>query len=138
MKKPTASNHGTLASAFHFIIKNAILPALVFILPNQISQAGSATWNLNPTSGDWNTAANWTPPTVPNGPSDTASFDTSNETAVSFSAETEVAPSLLQSTTPRRQQLVAHSLISPTAEQSPWAETPSKPIIKAATGMILP
>src|SRR5436190_21040031 len=22
--------------------------------------AGSATWNLNPTSGDWNTATNWT------------------------------------------------------------------------------
>jgi hypothetical protein len=27
--------------------------------------AGSATWNLNPTGGDWNTAANWTPATCP-------------------------------------------------------------------------
>jgi autotransporter-associated beta strand protein len=52
--------------------------------------AGSATWNLNPTSGDWNTAANWTPPTVPNGPADTATFDLSNTTAVSLSADTEV------------------------------------------------
>ena len=24
--------------------------------------ADSATWNLNPISSDWNTAANWTPP----------------------------------------------------------------------------
>ncbi|PYI95728.1 MAG: hypothetical protein DMF00_15655 [Verrucomicrobia bacterium] len=29
--------------------------------------ANSATWNLQPTSGDWNTAINWTPATVPNG-----------------------------------------------------------------------
>ncbi len=45
--------------------------------------AGSATWNLNPTSGDWNTAANWTPATVPNGPADTATFDISNTTGMS-------------------------------------------------------
>src|SRR3954451_23171766 len=44
--------------------------------------AGSATWNLNPTSGDWNTAANWTPATVPNGPRDVATFGASNITAV--------------------------------------------------------
>jgi hypothetical protein len=24
--------------------------------------AGSATWNLNPATGDWNTATNWTSP----------------------------------------------------------------------------
>jgi len=46
------------------------------------SFAGSATWNLNPTSGDWNTAGNWTPATVPNGPSDVASFGSSNTTTV--------------------------------------------------------
>ena len=39
--------------------------------------ADSATWNLNPTSGDWNTANNWTPATVPNGRDDVASFSTS-------------------------------------------------------------
>jgi autotransporter-associated beta strand protein len=66
------------------------LPALVFILPNQISQAGSATWNLNPTSGEWNTATNWTPNTVPNGPADTASFDVSNTTGISLSRHTLV------------------------------------------------
>jgi autotransporter-associated beta strand protein len=52
--------------------------------------AGSATWKANPTSGDWNTAANWTPPTVPNGQSDTATFAVSNTTGVSLSANTEV------------------------------------------------
>jgi autotransporter-associated beta strand protein len=52
--------------------------------------ADSATWKLNPTNGDWNTAANWSPSTVPNGPSDTATFDVSNTTGISLSANTEV------------------------------------------------
>jgi autotransporter-associated beta strand protein len=52
--------------------------------------AGSATWLLDPTSSDWNTPANWTPPSVPNGPADTATFDVSNQTAVSVSSSTEV------------------------------------------------
>lgn len=53
--------------------------------------ADSATWSMNPTSGDWNDQANWTPPTVPNGPSDTATFTTSNTTEVSLSANTEIS-----------------------------------------------
>jgi len=36
--------------------------------------AGSATWNVNPATNDWNTATNWTPITIPNGPDDTATF----------------------------------------------------------------
>ena len=48
--------------------------------------AGSATWDQNPTSSDWNTAANWTPPTVPNGPSDVATFDVSDAVNLSFSS----------------------------------------------------
>jgi autotransporter-associated beta strand protein len=44
--------------------------------------AGSATWNLNPTNGEWDTASNWTPPTVPNGPNDRATFGVSNITGV--------------------------------------------------------
>ena len=52
--------------------------------------AGSASWNLNPTNGDWNTAANWMPSTVPNGPSDVATFGASNVTAISPSADTTV------------------------------------------------
>src|SRR5690242_9065196 len=48
-------------------------------------QAGSATWNSDPVSGDWNTAANWTPNTVPNGPADVATLATSNITELVFS-----------------------------------------------------
>jgi len=46
--------------------------------------ADSATWNLDPISGDWNTAANWTPNTVPNGSGDIATFDVSNLTSISI------------------------------------------------------
>jgi autotransporter-associated beta strand protein len=52
--------------------------------------AGNATWDLNPGSGDWNTATNWSPATVPNGSADTATFGGSNTTAVSISANTIV------------------------------------------------
>ena len=51
--------------------------------------AGSAQWDIFGT-GDWNTATNWTPATVPNGPADTATFDLSGTTSVSLSANTEV------------------------------------------------
>jgi hypothetical protein len=54
--------------------------------------AGSATWNLDPASGDWNMAANWTPATVPNGPDDVATFSLSNQTSVSiFGVEIELS-----------------------------------------------
>ena len=44
--------------------------------------AGSATWTTNPVNNDWNTAANWTPATVPNSAHDTATFDVSSVTDV--------------------------------------------------------
>ena len=53
--------------------------------------AGSATWSLNATTGDWNTATNWTPPTVPNATIDTATFDASNTTSVLTSAHVDLA-----------------------------------------------
>ena len=53
-------------------------------------RAGSATWDLNPGSGNWNTATNWTPATVPNGWSGTATFGLSNTTDVSVSANAAV------------------------------------------------
>src|SRR6266481_1553230 len=46
------------------------------------AHAGSATWSSNPTSGDWNTAANWRPQTVPNAATDIATFGASNVTDV--------------------------------------------------------
>lgn len=66
------------------------LPVLFLFLTMEISQAGSATWNLNPTSGFWATATNWTPATVPNGPSDRATFAASNTTSVTISLNVEL------------------------------------------------
>ena len=62
----------------------------VILLFAGFALAGSATWVLDPISGDWNTAANWTPASVPNGPADVATFGLSNTTRVSISADTEV------------------------------------------------
>jgi len=64
--------------------------AFILMLSIETSQAASATWKTSPSSRDWNTAANWTPTTVPNGPPDTATFATSSRTSVSLSANTEV------------------------------------------------
>lgn len=52
--------------------------------------AGSAQWNSVPINGDWNTAANWMPVTVPNGFTDTATFATSFTTILHLSASTDV------------------------------------------------
>ena len=60
-----------------------ILSGVLLALSATFSYADSATWSMDPTSGDWNTAANWTPKVVPNGPSDIATFDTSGITEVS-------------------------------------------------------
>ncbi len=56
------------------------------LLSGHTSQAGSATWDLNPATGDWNHAANWTPAAIPNSSSDTATFASSSKTGVSLSA----------------------------------------------------
>ncbi len=67
------------------------LPTLVLLLSVEFSQAGSATWNLNPTTGDWNTATNWTPNTVPDGQADTATFSVSNHPAPSLSEPVQLS-----------------------------------------------
>jgi hypothetical protein len=72
-----------------FILSCAVVLTLSLGAP-RLGYADSSTWNLNPMSGDWNTAANWTPPTVPDGSTDVATFDLSNTTAVSLSARTTV------------------------------------------------
>jgi len=51
--------------------------------------AESATWNLNPVNGDWNTDANWTPMDAPVS-GGLAIFDVSNTTNISFSASSTV------------------------------------------------
>ncbi len=59
--------------------------SLTLVLPLGVesSHADSATWLANPASRYWNTAANWMPNTVPNGPADTARFGVSTITAIS-------------------------------------------------------
>jgi autotransporter-associated beta strand protein len=66
------------------------LSVLLIVVGVNLVQAGSATWNVSPGSGDWNTATNWTPATVPNGPSDVATFGRSSITAISISTDVEV------------------------------------------------
>src|ERR1700733_5782446 len=52
--------------------------------------AGSATWDASPISGDWDDPNNWMPMTVPNSPTDTATFGSSSITTISPSAYTAV------------------------------------------------
>jgi autotransporter-associated beta strand protein len=59
-----------------------VTAALLLLAAQRPSFAGSATWSSNPTSGEWNTAANWVPQTVPNGTSDTATFGASTITDI--------------------------------------------------------
>ena len=63
----------------------AIRCSLMFLVPSA-AYAISAQWDLDPISGDWNTAVNWTPNGVPNGAADVATFALSNTTAISISA----------------------------------------------------
>src|SRR5207244_1317475 len=89
MKQPRTSSPGVRARLLHSAYVALLFPAFIFVLPQTI-QASSATWISDPVSGDWNTAANWTPASVPNGPSDTATFAFSSITAISNSVTTEV------------------------------------------------
>jgi hypothetical protein len=82
-------NNGILVAGTRSALRLAILSALAISVTNG-AFAGSATWKLSPTSGDWNTATNWTPETVPNGLTDVATFQQSNVTSISTSAVTNV------------------------------------------------
>ena len=63
------------------IVSFAIIVTLALGALNAV-YGGSATWSMNPTSHDWNTAANWTPPTVPEHAHDVATFGISSQTSV--------------------------------------------------------
>src|SRR5437016_6305238 len=71
-------------------MKIAVLLSAFLLFTSDFSLAGSATWATNPISGDWNTAANWRLQTVPDTSSDIATFATSNQKQVGFSAITEI------------------------------------------------
>src|SRR5439155_25438234 len=51
---------------------------------------GGATWKQSPASGDWFTATNWKQRSIPNGPGDTATFASSNQTSIDIVFDTEV------------------------------------------------
>ncbi len=72
------------------LIVGTVVTALTF-LASQPACGGSATWNLNPGSGTWNVAANWTPNTVPNGPADVATFGASNTTGITLDLSTQLS-----------------------------------------------
>src|SRR6266705_2497175 len=72
-------------------LPGVVLAQIACFILSHAALAESATWSMNPISGDWNTATNWMPNTVPNGPSDTATFDVSSTTDISTSTTTEVS-----------------------------------------------
>src|SRR4029078_10803735 len=71
------------------LVLAAIRCFLLFLVPS-IIYGSSAQWDLDPISGDWNTAEDWTPNGTPNGPADIATFGLSNTTDVSIAEDTEV------------------------------------------------
>jgi autotransporter-associated beta strand protein len=72
--------------------RSSVIAAILTVVLSITSSsfAGSATWKASPVTNDWNTASNWTPRTVPNGPADTATFVRSNQTDVLVTTDIEV------------------------------------------------
>ena len=73
----------------------AFLPSaaaiLTFLLSTASSSfAGSATWKANAANGEWFNVNNWVQGTIPNGPGDTATFESSNRTSIDIVANVEV------------------------------------------------
>jgi len=72
-------------------MKPVYLPTIFlgFVLAAPCSFAGSATWKFFhfPFSRSWDLASNWSPETVPNGPLDTATFETCLTPDVSISGD---------------------------------------------------
>src|SRR5437667_5669141 len=66
-----------------------LLLALIIIFIVSSAFAGSAAWSTSPANGNWNSAANWSPMIVPDGPADTATFESSSIFNISISADTE-------------------------------------------------
>ncbi len=97
-KMNTKNNHKFAVSSISLLSRKSLLAnrlqsasaILALVLATTASSlAGSATWKASPATGDWFTATNWTPATVPNGPADTATFASSNRTKpfIAFNAE---------------------------------------------------
>ncbi len=63
-----------------------IVAALLVLAAPQQSLAGSATWQTNPSSGDWYDSTNWMPNTVPDGAGEVATFGSSDVTDLTIHA----------------------------------------------------
>jgi len=66
-----------------------VVAVALFTLP--CSNLCAQEWKVDPASGNWNTASNWTPATVPNSSTATAIFDVSLFTSLAISANTQVS-----------------------------------------------
>lgn len=76
---------------FVFLLVSKSSAILLLVLSVASSTfANSATWKMSPATGDWNHAANWMPSTIPDGPSDTATFASSSITNIYLSDGIEV------------------------------------------------
>jgi Passenger-associated-transport-repeat len=75
--------------AWAFLLSAAAILTLLLSTASS-SLAASAKWRANPFTGNWNDPINWTVGGPPNGPADTATFNTSTKTALSLSLNTEV------------------------------------------------
>jgi autotransporter-associated beta strand protein len=84
-----AFRSGGGAMRAHLLTTTAAV-ALLAALP---ARAQDATWSTAPGSSNFNTAANWTPATVPTG---TAFFGASNTTSIAFQAFTTTSVGTLQ------------------------------------------
>src|SRR5439155_139125 len=79
------------ALRFFFLLVSKSSAILLLVLSVASSSfANSATWKMSPATGDWNHAANWMPSTIPDGPSDTATFASSSITNVYLSGGIEI------------------------------------------------
>ena len=101
----------------------ALLPLICLALGPV--EAGSATWNLNPVSGDWNRYRNWTPNTVPNSGQAVATFDGESHRYLYFGAMIQLIRSNLRRTQrihdyDRTRRLIRSShLVDPASSMSP-------------------
>jgi autotransporter-associated beta strand protein len=78
---------------------------LFLVVSVSVCRAGSATWSSSPTNGSWRQAINWSPNTIPNGPTDVATFGASDLTKVKVSGTLEVASIIFQPEAPAYQVL---------------------------------
>ncbi|HEY2714548.1 MAG TPA: putative Ig domain-containing protein [Chthoniobacterales bacterium] len=72
------------------LVASSIGALLLFIAMAASALAVDAVWLTSPGSFDWNTDANWAPPTAPVNPGDTATFNVSSQTLVDLSADVTI------------------------------------------------